>query len=74
LRSKVVVVVIVDLAEWAESQGIARVTASAYRWLCEGKLLVAARKVGGLILVNPSAAADVAGTTVVYARVACADQ
>ena len=60
-----------NLAEWAESQGIARVT--AYRWFRDGKLPVPARKVGGLILVDvpdrpPS------GQTVVYARVSFGDQ
>jgi len=57
----------VNLAEWAESQGISRVT--AYRWFRDGKLPVAARKVGGLILVDAPAAAESSGTTVVYARV-----
>ena len=62
------------LAEWAESQGIARVT--AYRWFREGKLLVPARKVGGLILVDCPAAPSEPATseTVVYARVSSADQ
>lgn len=62
-----------NLAEWAESQGIARVT--AYHWFRNGKLLVPARKVGGLILVDaPAASAGSAGTTVVYARVSSADR
>ena len=39
-----------NLAEWAEKNGIARVT--AYRWFRDGKLPVPARKVGGLILVD----------------------
>ena len=60
-----------NLAEWAESQGIARVT--AYRWFHQGKLPVPARKIGGLILVDPSER-DKAGQTVVYARVSSADQ
>ena len=60
-----------NLAEWAESQGIARVT--AYRWFRDGKLPVPARKVGGLILVDvPDDAFK--GQTVVYARVSSADQ
>jgi predicted site-specific integrase-resolvase len=67
--TELLVVVIVDLTEWAESEGIARVTASAYRWFREGKPLVAPRRVGGLILVDPPAA----GTMVVYARVSSAD-
>ena len=55
-----------NLAEWAESQKVARVT--AYRWFHEGKLPVPARKVGGLILVDiPDSAPK--GQTVVYARV-----
>ncbi len=62
-----------NLAEWAESQGIARVT--AYRWFRAGKLPVPARKVGGLILVDtPDAAAWRTTETVVYARVSSADQ
>lgn len=62
-----------NLAEWAESQGIARVT--AYRWFRAGKLPVPARKVGGLILVDtPDAAAGRTTETVVYARVSSADQ
>lgn len=62
-----------NLAEWAESQGIARVT--AYRWFHAGLLPVPARKVGGLILVDaPDAQDDEAGVTVVYARVSSADQ
>ncbi|MCB9410285.1 MAG: recombinase family protein, partial [Mycolicibacterium sp.] len=57
-----------NLAEWAESQGIARVT--AYRWFREGKLPVPARKVGGLILVDtPVVAVGRTAETVVFARV-----
>ena len=60
-----------NLAQWAESQGIARVT--AYRWFRDGKLPVPARRVGGLILVDvPSE--QPSGQTVVYARVSSADQ
>ncbi len=62
---------IMNLAEWAESQGIARVT--AYRWFHQGKLPVRARKIGGLILVD--APEDTPKRqTVVYARVSSADQ
>ncbi len=62
-----------NLAEWAESEGIAWVT--AYRWFRAGKLPVPARKVGGLILVDtPDAAAGPTTATVVYARVSSADQ
>lgn len=63
-----------NLAEWAESQGIARVT--AYRWFRAGKLPVKARKVGGLILIDDdtAAAAGLPEQVVVYARVSSADQ
>ncbi|MDA8046764.1 MAG: IS607 family transposase [Actinomycetota bacterium] len=60
-----------NLAQWAESQGIARVT--AYRWFRDGKLPVPARRVGGLILVDVPGEGP-AGQTVVYARVSSADQ
>lgn len=65
---------LMNLAEWAETQGIARGT--AYRWFREGKLPVPARRVGGLILVDSPAALEVPSTseTVVYARVSSADQ
>lgn len=60
-----------NLAEWAEKNGIARVT--AYRWFHAGKLPVPARKIGGLILVDlPDE--EPAGRTVVYARVSSTDQ
>lgn len=61
-----------NLAEWAASQGIARVT--AYRWFREGRLPVPARKVGGLILVEAPTSGAGVGSTVVYARVSSADQ
>jgi predicted site-specific integrase-resolvase len=61
----------VNLAEWAESQGIARVT--AYRWFHDGKLPVPARKVGWVILVDLPNEVRVS-QTVVYARVSSADQ
>ncbi len=61
-----------NLAEWAESQGIARIT--AYRWFRDGKLPVSARKVGGLILVDALDDDRQKGQTVVYARVSSADQ
>ena len=60
-----------NLAEWAESQGISRIT--AYRWFHQGKLPVPARKIGGLILVDPPGEKS-PGQTVVYARVSSADQ
>lgn len=60
-----------NLVEWAESQGIARIT--AYRWFHQGKLPIPARKVGGLILLDGPD--DIpTGQTVVYARVSSADQ
>ena len=62
---------IMNLAEWAESQGIARVT--AYRWFHQGKLPVRARKIGGLILVDTPEDTP-KRQTVVYARVSSADQ
>jgi predicted site-specific integrase-resolvase len=64
-----------NLAEWAEVNGIARVT--AYRWFRDGKLPVPAQKVGGLILVTDPASqakAGPGGQTVVYARVSSSDQ
>ena len=65
---------LMNLAEWAETQGIARGT--AYRWFREGRLPVPARRVGGLILVDSPVAVEVPSTseTVVYARVSSADQ
>jgi predicted site-specific integrase-resolvase len=44
----------VNLAEWAERNGVARVT--AYRWFHAGLLPVPAHRVGRLILVNDAAA------------------
>jgi len=64
----------VNLAGWAEKQGISRTT--AYAWFRAGKLPVPARKVGGLILVEEHHD-DVPAErikTVVYARVSSADR
>ena len=62
-----------NLAVWAERNGVARVT--AYRWFRAGLLPVPARRVGRLILVDePNAAAPPARFTAVYARVSSADQ
>ena len=61
-----------DLAEWAESQGISRMT--AYRWFQDGKLPVPAKKIGGLILVDVPEPDKTPKRTVVYARVSSADQ
>jgi predicted site-specific integrase-resolvase len=62
-----------NLAAWAERNGVARVT--AYRWFRAGVLPVPARKVGRLILVDESAGdAGPQPRTAVYARVSSADQ
>ena len=60
-----------NLKEWARAQGIHPVT--AYRWFRDGKLPVSARKIGGLILVDPPEERP-AGQTAVCARVSSADQ
>jgi putative resolvase len=64
----------VNLAEWAQAQGVDRST--AYRWYREGMLPVAVRKVGRLILVSPETATAAAGSSGVglYARVSSHDQ
>jgi predicted site-specific integrase-resolvase len=62
----------VNLKEWAESQGVAYVTAR--RWYAAGKLPVPARKVGGLILVGDTTRERTPDLAVVYARVSSADQ
>jgi len=62
-----------NLASWAERNGVARVT--AYRWFRAGLLPVPARRVGRLILVeNLSVAAGLRSPTAVYAWVSSADQ
>lgn len=61
-----------NLAQWAEQQGIARAT--AYRWYKAGKLPVPAKKVGGLILITEETADRDGGATVIYARVSSSDQ
>ena len=62
-----------DLAVWAERNGVARVR--AYRWFRAGVLAVPARRVGRLILVSdPAAETARRGWTAVYARVWSADQ
>ena len=62
-----------NLAAWAERNGVARVT--AYRWFRAGLLPVPARKVGRLILVDePTGEAGLGVRTAVYARVSSADQ
>jgi len=61
-----------NLAVWAERNGVARVT--AYRWFGAGLLPVAARKVGRLILVDdPCVPAGPRWRTAVDARVSSAD-
>ena len=62
-----------NLATWAERNGVARVT--AYRWFHAGLLPVPAQRVGRLILVDEAAgSAGPRGRTAVYARVSSADQ
>jgi predicted site-specific integrase-resolvase len=63
-----------NLAAWAERNGVARVT--AYRWFRAGLLPVSAQRVGRLILVDGSSAGPAArpALTAVYARVSSADQ
>jgi predicted site-specific integrase-resolvase len=62
-----------NLAAWAERNGVARVT--AYRWFRAGLLPVPARKVGRLIVVeDPSVPAEPCSRTAVCARVSSADQ
>ena len=62
-----------NLAVWAERNGVARVT--AYRWFRAGLLPVPVRRVGRLILVDdPSVPAGPRSRTAVYARVSSADQ
>lgn len=64
---------VVNLKEWAASQGVSYATARS--WHKAGKLPVPARKVGGLVLIgDPAAPPAPAGQTVVYARVSSADQ
>jgi len=63
----------VNLKEWAGRQGVSCATARA--WFRAGKLPVAARKVGGLVLIGePVTAEQGTGQTVVYARVSSAEQ
>jgi predicted site-specific integrase-resolvase len=62
-----------NLAVWAERNGVARVT--AYRWFHAGRLPAPARKVGRLIVVDePIGASGPRSRTAVYARVSSADQ
>jgi predicted site-specific integrase-resolvase len=62
-----------NLAAWAERNGVARVT--AYRGFHSGRLPVPAQRVGRLILVNDAIAETAQHRrTAVYARVSSADQ
>lgn len=62
-----------NLAAWAERNGVGRVT--AYRWFRAGRLPAPARNVGRLILVDePREKARARLRTAVYARVSSADQ
>jgi predicted site-specific integrase-resolvase len=63
---------VVNLADWAETQGVSRQT--AYQWFRAGKLPVPARRVGRLILVEAPSEAKTRAITVVYARVSSTDQ
>jgi len=62
-----------NLAAWAERNGVARVT--AYRWFHAGRLPASAQKVGRLILVDePIGVSGPRSRTAVYAPVSSADQ
>jgi predicted site-specific integrase-resolvase len=62
-----------NLAVWAERNGVARVR--AYGWFHAGLLPVPVQRVGRLILVNDTAAQTARhGRTAVYARVSSAEQ
>ncbi|HTQ21750.1 MAG TPA: IS607 family transposase, partial [Mycobacterium sp.] len=62
-----------NLAVWAERNGVARVT--GYRWFRAGLLAVPVRRVGQLIPVDePIGEAGPPARTAVYARVWSADQ
>jgi predicted site-specific integrase-resolvase len=62
-----------NLAGWAERNGVARVT--GYRWFGAGLLPVPALRVGRLILVDePTGKTGVCGRSAVYAGVSSADQ
>jgi len=62
-----------NLAAWAERNGVARVT--AYRWFRAGLLPAPARRVGRLILVDDlSVPAGSRCRTALYAGVSSADQ
>ena len=62
-----------NLAVWAERNGVARVM--AYRWFHAGLLPVPAHRVGRLIVVDDAAAETARhGPTAVCARVSSADQ
>ena len=62
-----------NLARWAELNGVAWVT--AYRWFRAGLLPVPAQEVGRLIVVDePNGEAGAQSRTAVYSRVSSADQ
>lgn len=62
-----------NLATWAERNGVARVT--AYRWFHSGGLTVPAQRAGRLILVNVATAETARHRRIaLYARVWSADQ
>ena len=61
-----------NLKQWAASQGVSYATAR--RWFDAGTLPVPAYQVGRLIVIGDPVPAAPVGSTVVYARVSCADQ
>jgi putative resolvase len=66
---------VVNLTEWAKSQGVHPQT--AYRWFREGTLPVPAQRVGPrtiLVNIEGNTAAEVAGGLGLYARVSSHDQ
>jgi predicted site-specific integrase-resolvase len=64
--------VLVNLKEWAASQGISYATAR--RWYESGKLPVPAYQAGRLIVIGEPSPAAAPGIAAVYARVSSADQ
>ncbi len=61
-----------NLKEWAAANEVGYSTAR--QWFLDGKLPVSARKVGGLILIDPPAQQVPVEAVAVYARVSSADQ
>ena len=61
-----------NLREWAVTQGVSYST--VLRWHKDGVLPVPTYQVGRLVVIGDGAVPRTSGTTVVYARVSCADQ